>query len=367
MSDSKVRLLFKISANLKKIQPTPTPATVNSEYFEALMNNISQMAKTFQHGSKSSTPGFSVDSFAGLPTENANQWLDKFDAWIAFHGWNKENEKIASVMRLKLEGGALSWFNGLPNSVKRNSDQLFTKFKEHFSGLHPTWMLEQHLYERCMLPSESLVSTNYDTLALIYTGADISVANPSLISKLRNIGVRVKIVRSDKESILTANNEKAKIIGVISVNIVVGKENAHVIFYLVPGLKPNIILGISTESSVLASHSLLAAKSLSEVRNGTVAHGLCNLTDKPITIKKNSNVGKFVCLSDKDKVFVVNESKTSVSAQNTPIKDEGAVMNEVLSHIGHVLRDKERNQLVNLLESYSNVFANGGKLRYFTT
>ncbi|CAC5414150.1 unnamed protein product [Mytilus coruscus] len=137
-------------------QPTPTPATVNSEHFEALMNNISQMAKTFQHGSKSSTPGFSIDSFAGLPTEDANLWLDKFDAWIAFHGWNKENEKIASAMRLKLEGGALSWFNGLPNSVKRNSDQLFTKFKELFSGLHPTWMLEQHLYERCMLPSESL-------------------------------------------------------------------------------------------------------------------------------------------------------------------------------------------------------------------
>ncbi|VDH95366.1 Hypothetical predicted protein [Mytilus galloprovincialis] len=252
-----------------------------------------------------------------------------------------------------------------------------------------------------------------------YTGADISVANPSLIGKLRNIGVRVNIDRSDKDSILIANNEKVKIIGVISVNIVVGKENAHVRFYLVPGLEPNIILGIdflkskgavidfvnrkvtfdprrqlvaqtdvtvppmseklivakikgtplpdlilgiSTESPVLASHSLLAAKSLSEVRNGTVAHGLCNLTDKPITIKKNSSVGKFVCLSNKDKVFVVNESKTSASVQNTPIEDEGAVMNEILSHIGHDLNDKERDQMVNLLESYSNVFVNGGKL-----
>ena len=48
------------------------------------------------------------------------------------------------------------WFNGLSKSVKPNSDQLFTKFKEHFSGLHPTWMLKQHLYELFMLPSESL-------------------------------------------------------------------------------------------------------------------------------------------------------------------------------------------------------------------
>ncbi|CAG2254128.1 Retrovirus-related Pol polyprotein from transposon 17.6,Retrovirus-related Pol polyprotein from transposon 297 [Mytilus edulis] len=600
----------KNSAEKSASQTTPTQATVNSEHFEILMNNISHMAKHSNMDPKSSTPGFSIDSFAGLPTEDANLWLDKFDAWIAFHGWNKENEKIASAMRLKLEGGALSWFNGLPNSVKRNSDTLFTKFKEHFSGLHPTWMLEQHLYERCMLPSESLevyisdiekrcsrlcktdretttafirglpgslrvfviqrdpkyfkdavqsarlaqesmaglTSTfeygasnsvlnklsdqekaikdlkdtisamqisnprinkseykvecqlctktghsakdcrsysiqeksawtlckrvsrilygklkkpnnsgrlvrpeglidppspivsdslctvnaaslinnyikisidKYDTFALIDTGADISVANPSLIGKLRNIGVRVNIDKSDKDSILIANNEKVKIIGVISVNIVVGKENAHVRFYLVPGLEPNIILGIdflkskgavidfvnrkvtfdprrqlvaqtdvtvppmseklivakikgtplpdlilgiSTESPVLASHSLLAAKSLSEVRNGTVAHGLCNLTDKPITIKKNSNVGKFVCLSNKDKVFVVNESKTSASVQNTPIEDEGAVMNEILSHIGHDLNDKERDQMVNLLESYSNVFVNGGKL-----
>ncbi|CAC5391269.1 unnamed protein product [Mytilus coruscus] len=384
-------------------QPTPTPATVNSEHFEALMNNISQMAKTFHHGSKSSTPGFSIDSFAGLPTEDANLWLDKFDAWIAFHGWNKENEKIASTMRLKLEGGALSWFNGLPNSVKRNSDQLFTKFKDHFSGLHPTWMLEQHLYERCMLPSESLevyisdiekrcsrlcktdretttafirglpgslrvfviqrdpkyfknavqsarlaqesmagltstfeygasnsvlnklsdqekaIKDLKDTISAIQispprrnknTGADISVANPSLISKLRNIGVRVKIDRSDKESILIANNEKVKIIGVISVNIVVGKVNAHVRFYLVPGLEPNIILGIDFLKSKGAVIDFVNRKVTFDPRRQLVA-------------------------------------QTDVTVPPRSISD---------------LKNIERDQLVNLLENYSNVFVNGGKL-----
>ncbi|CAC5405550.1 unnamed protein product [Mytilus coruscus] len=315
-------------------QPTTTQATVNSEHFEALMNNICQMAKTFQHGSKSSTPRFSIDSFAGLLTEDANLWLDKFDAWIAFHGWNKENEKIASAMRLKLEGGALSWFNGLRISEKRKSDQLFKKFKDHFSGHHPTWMLEQHLYERCMLPSQSSKST----LVTLSNGVAVCAKQTGRVQPHssedyldRYVCLRQLVAQTDVT--LPPRSEK----------LIVAKIKG-------------------TRRPVLASHSLLAAKSLSEVRNGTVAHGLCNLTDKPITIKKNSNVGKFVCLSDKYKVFVVNESKTSASVQNTPIEDEGAVMNEILSHIGRDLNDKERDQLVNLLENYSNVFVNGGNL-----
>ncbi|CAC5365510.1 unnamed protein product [Mytilus coruscus] len=130
---------------------------------------------------------------------------------------------------------------------------------------------------------------DYDTFALIDKGADISVANPSLISKLRNIGVRVKIDRSDKESILIANNEKVKIIGVISVYIVVGKENVHVRFYLVPGLEP-----------YFRSEKLIVAKN-----------------------------------------------------KGTPLPD---------FILGRDLNDKERDQLVNVLENYSNVFVNGGKL-----
>ncbi|CAC5365512.1 unnamed protein product [Mytilus coruscus] len=186
----------------------------------------------------------------------------------------------------------------------------------------------------------------YDTFALIDKGADISVANPSLISKLRNIGVRVKIDRSDKESILIANNEKVKIIGVISVYIVVGKENVHVRFYLVPGLEPYFRRQLVAQTDVTLpprSEKLIVAK--------------IKGTPLPDFI-----LGKFVCLSDKDKVFVVNESKTSASVQNTPTEDEGAVMNEILSHIGRDLNDKERDQLVNVLENYSNVFVNGGKL-----
>ena len=91
-----------------------------------------------------------------MPTDDANLWLDKFEAWVAFHGLAKDNIKIASAMRLKLDGCGLFLFNSLPDETKKNAGDLLKKFRDHFKGLHPTWMLEQQLYERIMLNSETL-------------------------------------------------------------------------------------------------------------------------------------------------------------------------------------------------------------------
>ena len=253
-------------------------------------------------------------------------------------------------------------------------------------------------------------------IGLVDTGADISVANPIILSKLRKIGKRVHVEKSEKEAIVTANNEKIKITGVISVNISIGNENCKVRFYLVPDLQPHIILGIdflkskgaiidfsnrtvsfdkrrqlvaqddftipakcekviiarikgpklpddvvgiSSESPGLASQGLLAAKSMSHTKKGTVIHGVCNLSDYPITIRKNSSVGKFICLSENDKVFVVNDSQTHAC-----VKNDNDIMNELTANIeGHDLSVTEKNQLIDLLQNYSSIFVNkNGKL-----
>ena len=254
--------------------------------------------------------------------------------------------------------------------------------------------------------------------ALCDTGADISVACPSIIDKLERVSKRVVVEKSDKAFILTADNSKVNIIGIINVPVLIGKETAHVKFYLVPGIEPHVIigmdflkskgavidfvnktvtidkrrqliaqtdvtvpprsevvivakikgtalpnsvLGISTESPCLASQSLLAAKSLSQVRNGTVIHGLCNLTDKPIRIQKNTNVGKFVCLSDKDKVF--NLAESCATAQDKCDAMNREKMNETFPPIGRDLNRAQRNQLIELLQEYDDVFVNkDGKL-----
>ena len=52
---------------------------------------------------------------------------------------------------------------------------------------------------------------------------------------------------------------------------------------------------------------------MTTVEKGRVINRLCNISDHPVTLKRNSNVGKFVCISDRDKVFSVRDSSPAVS------------------------------------------------------
>ena len=250
--------------------------------------------------------------------------------------------------------------------------------------------------------------------AMIDTGADISVANPSILSKLDSVGINVVVKPSDKKVIITANDEHVEIVGTINVDLKVGDESSDVKFYLVPCLTPQLILGLdflnhqgavidfnaqkisfdprrvliaksditvppksevviaakikgaqlpenvlglASESLSLASRGLLAANSIAHVSNGTVMHGLCNIFDKPIKIKKNSNVGKFVCISRDDKLY-------DIKLENT--QQVGGVNNKRDIDLPDVSRDlkvEERGQLNDLLRKYSDVFVNKeGKL-----
>ncbi|CAG2185037.1 unnamed protein product [Mytilus edulis] len=433
-------------------------------------------------------------------------------------------------MQLKLEGNALSWFQALPNMTKQSTSALFKGFSDHFLSLHPTWMLEQQLYERSLSSGEGLeeyitdiqrrckrlLKTDRETVtafirglpasvrlfviqknpkdfkeaiqsarlaqeslaafpsfdtgsnniiqqtlkeqqeaiqlltksiqemkaaddgarinsarertnsnnkcqlcslsmhAMIDTGADISVANPSILSKLDSVGINVVVKPSDKKVIITANDEHVEIVGTINVDLKVGDESSDVKFYLVPCLTPQLILGLdflnhqgavidfnaqkisfdprrvliaksditvppksevviaakikgaqlpenvlglASESLSLASRGLLAANSIAHVSNGTVMHGLCNIFDKPIKIKKNSNVGKFVCISRDDKLY-------DIKLENT--QQVGGVNNKRDIDLPDVSRDlkvEERGQLNDLLRKYSDVFVNKeGKL-----
>ena len=80
--------------------------------------------------------------------------------------------------------------------------------------------------------------------AMIDTGADICVANPSILSELANAGITVNVYPSDKKFIVTANDEHVEIIGLIYVDLSIGNNCSKVKFYLVPDLTPQLILGI---------------------------------------------------------------------------------------------------------------------------
>lgn len=123
-----------------------------------LLVTLNKMTQVMEINTKkgNSASNIPMDTFSGHPSEDAAQWLEKFDAWIAFNGWKDNADKIVSAMQLKLEGNALSWFQALPLGVKKNSGALFKGFSDHFTSLHPTWMLEQQLYERSMTTGEGL-------------------------------------------------------------------------------------------------------------------------------------------------------------------------------------------------------------------
>jgi len=91
-------------------------------------------------------------------------------------------------------------------------------------------------------------------------------------------------------------------------------------------------------------------------------HGLCNLTDNPITVKKNSNFGKFVCISKKHKVFNINNmaGKISVTNQynNTRVLGCDKINDIIPKSTGYDPSEGETEQLQTLLEDFADVFVN---------
>ena len=125
---------------------------------DELLITLNKMTHVMEINTKrgNSASNIAMDTFSGHPSEDAKQWLEKFEAWIVFNGWLQNVDKTVSAMQLKLEGNALSWFQALPNMTKQSTSALFKGFSDHFLSLHPTWMLEQQQYERSLSSGEGL-------------------------------------------------------------------------------------------------------------------------------------------------------------------------------------------------------------------
>ncbi|CAC5391938.1 unnamed protein product [Mytilus coruscus] len=96
----------------------------------------------------------------------------------------------------------------------------------------------------------NFINVNMDSLsmhAMIDTGADISVANPSILSKLDSVGINVVVMPSDKKVIINANDEHVEIVGTINIDLTVDDESSDVRFYLVPCLTPQLSRDLKVE------------------------------------------------------------------------------------------------------------------------
>ncbi|CAC5423876.1 unnamed protein product [Mytilus coruscus] len=311
----------------------------------------------------------SMDTFSGHLSEDVRQWLNKFEAWIVFNGWLENVDKTVSAIQLKLEGNALSWFHTIPNITKQSSSTLFKGFLDHFSSLHPTWMLEQQLYERSLSSEQQetiqLLTKSIQEMKATDDGARINSAsgrNSNIKCQLCDrFGQEAKACRRYNGVVIDFNAQKISFdprrVLIAKSDITVPPKSEVVIAAKIKGAQfPENVLGLASESPSLASYWLLAKNSIAHVNNGTAMHGLFNIFDKPIKIKKNSNVGKFVCISRDDKLYDVNLGNTQpVAGDNKGHID--------MPDISRDLKVEERGQLNDLLRKYSDVFVNKeGKL-----
>ncbi|CAC5360785.1 unnamed protein product [Mytilus coruscus] len=219
------------------------------------------------------------------PSEDARQWLEKFEAWIVFNRWLENVDKTVSTMQLKLEGNALSWFQTLPNITKKSSGALFkgsflisssdmdargttlrtlikfretmTEFNRGLPASSRVLVIQKNpkdfkeAIQSAILAQESLAA--FPTLD---TGSNniihetlkeqeaIQLLTKSIQEmRLDSVGFYVIVKPSDKKVIITANDEHVET-GTINVDLKVGDESSDVKFYLVPCLTPQLILGL---------------------------------------------------------------------------------------------------------------------------
>ena len=66
-----------------------------------------------------------------------NNGLRNLKRVLPLTGRIKDSDKISSAMQLKLEENALSRFQTVPNTVKKDSGQLFQRFRNYFGPIHP--------------------------------------------------------------------------------------------------------------------------------------------------------------------------------------------------------------------------------------
>lgn len=100
--------------------------------------------------------GLKPEVFSGLQHEAATAWLEQFKAYVQLN--RIHDNDVGCVLRLLINGPAVTWFDSLDPAVKTSKPDLFRQFLDHFQGTQPLWLLEQQLYDIKMGPLESVDS-----------------------------------------------------------------------------------------------------------------------------------------------------------------------------------------------------------------
>ena len=97
---------------------------------------------------------FQLHSFNGLPNEDINEWLSRFEALAKFHSWS--NAKKLNALPLSLGGPAKAWFDTQCPETKADFTVLTDGLKTRFGSQSLEFLFRQELYARKQGPTEPL-------------------------------------------------------------------------------------------------------------------------------------------------------------------------------------------------------------------
>ena len=97
---------------------------------------------------------FKPRPFNGLPNEDLNEWLMKFERFAKFYNWS--NAKKLGAISLLLDGPALAWLHTQNPDTVNNYNNLVETLKSRFGAQNLYFLFRKELYSRKQGPLEPL-------------------------------------------------------------------------------------------------------------------------------------------------------------------------------------------------------------------
>ena len=136
--------------------------------------------------------------FNGLPNEDVNEWLAKFDRLSIVYSWS--NAKKLGALPLLLGGSALAWYQTLPTEVTSDFSQPGEQFKVRFGVTNLEFIFHQELYSRKQGPNEPLS---------MYTEDIIRQCQPLSLSDVDMMKIFINGLKNDLKSHVILNQPKS--------------------------------------------------------------------------------------------------------------------------------------------------------------
>ena len=135
-----------------------------AEQLQLTVDNLQTQLSAVQAaiGGNANSSLFKQPPFNGLPKEDINEWLAKFDRLSKFYSWS--NAKKLGALLLMLGGPALAWYQTLPDEIFNDFPALIAALKGRFRAQSLDFILRQELYARKQGRNEPLAMFTEDII-----------------------------------------------------------------------------------------------------------------------------------------------------------------------------------------------------------